>query len=326
VTLLFPTANRADARTYAEAITGVSHASAFAAGTDYTGGTASRVCVHLSVNEDELTYAIALRKTQPSICKMIIRDSNWVVQYSDISEVAVDSTVRDAALRTAMQATFTEEGDTSTVTDSHIIWDLDWYVKTTTDPLPGFVDPQATSVFIYAGTPGREVVTLALRDDGGTYYGAEIKKTVTNGYGTYRFSTAGRINNLGSNVTYGAFNYASGADGGVDPFEEGGYEFGGVTSTDTCQSYYFRDDTLAVDATTFDPGTGLIHHFVYTWTADRIDWAAYNRAGTLIHSDSATTAIDDFIGATWRFNAWAFTGIPSAESRLSFFDFSFTPA
>lgn len=326
VTLLFPTTARTEARDVATAITGVDHSAAFPAGLDYTGGTSSKIPVHLSLNETQATYAKALRYRSLN-CKMIIRSSNWKVLYSDYAEIALDATVRDAALQAALQTTFTETPDTPTASDNVTVFGREWYVKTTGDPLPGAITPLPNSVFIDTSGFGRDTATLCQRLSSGTYYGAEIKDLSGNGYGTYRFSTAGRVNNLGSNITYGAFVYASGADGGLDPFEEGGFEMGGIVNGDTCHMYHFRDDTLASNvALIFDPGNALIFHWEYTWTPDRLTWRIYSRDNVLLYQASSTVGVDDYVGGTWRFNAWSYLLAPSAESRLTYFDYSFTPA
>jgi hypothetical protein len=326
VTLLFPTTARTEARTIAEAITGVSHSSAFPAGLDYTGGTASRVPVHLSVLESRIRWARGLAM-QSLNCAWVLRDSNCVVLESDIAEIVVGNTVRDPAIQTVMQGAFTEGGDTPVGTDNLTLFGRDFYVKTTGDPLPGVLTPSENCVF---ASPSGDVVCLALRDISGTYYGAEVKATAVTGYGTYKFSTAGRVNNLVTNPTFGAFTYASNADGGVEPYEEQGFEIGGIVNGDTCHMYHVRTDVAYASSINvvqvFDPGSAMIFHWEMEWLPGKLSWKVFSSANVLIASNSSTLAIDDPLGATWRFNAWSYLAPPSAEVRLSFFDYSFTPA
>lgn len=330
-TLLYPTTARTEARTAAETITGVSHASAFASSFDYTGGTSSKIPVHLVLDSPYkigLTRAI---KMQSLNCKWILRDSSWRVLESDISTVTAGNTVRDTAIQTALQTTFTEGTELTPNQDNLSMFGREWYVKVKTDPLPGVVDPSPNGVYYYNGGIGGDVAVLRLFQEydedllATVWRGAEIKSLSGNGYGTYRFSTVGRVNNLVTNPTFGAFTYASGADGGVEPYEEGGFEIGGIVNGDTCHAYHYRTGLPLEEAVEvvqiFNPGNGMVFHWEHTWTPTTRSWKVYDSNWAIVANCSTTDSVDAYLGATWRFNAWAYLANPSAETRLAFFNY-----
>lgn len=340
---------RASMRDWVTAITGVSHASSVVAGGDIASGSDGTFCTSwLSVDDTGYKRCLALSRAHPGfyLCAFTHDGLNvWTCVKSDWSAIAVDSTYTEAQMRAEFADDVTLGQSVTAFGASGNVFGESWTNKADGEGIAGGAVAKRAFAFKDNADPINDTTTsdilvVSVQDDGGTWKGCEIISADFVGYGTHEFKIANRVDNIDEDITFGAFTFAAGADGGVSPNEELDWEFGqvlAINSNDALATLWYLDpesdppNQLTGNTEYVEVGSVYFTRYKLTWTSTSVTWEAYlDGATTPFYTRTVTENVPQFSKARWRWLAWIFNysggARPAAAGRWSIFDYTFTPA